>query len=134
MKYPLEKSIYERMGGEKTLHALVESFYDKVSIDPDLTPIFPDDLTSTREKQLKFLTQFFGGPSLYTQKHGHPMLRARHMPFTITPTRAKAWLSCMHQALSEQDIDNDLKDDMFRRLAFTAQHMVNTTDDEGNKQ
>lgn len=120
------KSLYERMGGQETLQQLVDTFYDHVSTHPQLTPIFPKDLSQTRQKQLLFLTQFFGGPQLYSQEHGHPMLRARHIRFEITPLRAKAWLSCMRLALDDLDIDQALKDDMFSRLAFTAEHMVNT--------
>ncbi|WP_305129191.1 immunity protein YezG family protein, partial [Staphylococcus aureus] len=30
------------------------------------------------------LTQFLGGPNIYTEEHGHPMLRKRHIDFTIT--------------------------------------------------
>ncbi|MCY9072878.1 thiol management oxidoreductase, partial [Bacillus inaquosorum] len=41
-------------------------------------------------KQKQFLTQYLGGPPLYTEEHGHPMLRARHLPFPITNERADA--------------------------------------------
>lgn len=127
MSNPLQdKSLYDRLGGEGTLQSLVHSFYDKVAKHSELAPIFPDDLTLTAEKQYKFLSQFFGGPTLYSNEYGHPMLRARHMPFTITPKRAEAWLLCMKEALSEQEIDEDVKDEMFSRLTFTAHHMINT--------
>lgn len=123
-----KQTLYERMGGADTINRLVQSFYAKVAQDPDLSPIFPDDLTLTREKQRKFLTQFFGGPPLFSQEYGHPMLRARHMRFPVTPTRAKAWLSCMQRTLTELDIDEEVKQEMFRRLVLTAQHMINTPD------
>lgn len=119
-------TLYKRMGGEATLQQLVTSFYAKVGRHPELQPIFPDDLTLTAEKQYKFLSQFFGGPDLYSREYGHPMLRARHMPFEITPSRAKAWLSCMQDALQELDIEPDVKDEMLTRFTYTAQHMVNT--------
>jgi hemoglobin len=118
--------LYERFGGEETLRSLVQSFYAKVAKHPELAPIFPDDLTLTAEKQYKFLSQFFGGPSLYSDEYGHPMLRARHMPFQITPTRAEAWLSCMRDTLNELEIDEEVKQDMLSRFTFTAHHMINT--------
>ncbi|SDN20207.1 protoglobin domain-containing protein [Alkalicoccus daliensis] len=114
--------------GEERLSEVVDCFYGHVSEHPDLKSIFPDDLTETRRKQKQFLTQFFGGPPLYTEEHGHPMLRARHMPFVITPKRAEAWLSCMAQALTEKEIEEPLRSAMFERLSYTAKHMVNTTD------
>lgn len=118
-------TLYKRMGGEATLQKLVSSFYNKVGQHPELAPIFPDDLTLTAEKQFKFLSQFFGGPDLYSQEYGHPMLRARHMPFEITPSRAKAWLSCMHEALQELDLEPAVKEEMFTRFTYTAHHMIN---------
>jgi hemoglobin len=114
------------MGGEETLKELVERFYAKVANDPDLAPIFPDDFTLIKEKQFKFLSQFFGGPDLYTRSYGHPRLRARHLPFPITPARAKAWLSCMHKTLDELELDDNIKQEMMMRFIMTAQHMVNT--------
>ncbi|MBU9723633.1 MULTISPECIES: globin [Bacillaceae] len=116
------------MIGEETLSELVDRFYELVSDDPNLSPIFPDDLTETARKQKQFLTQFLGGPSLYSREHGHPMLRARHMPFPITPTRAESWLNCMKSALDETDVDLAVKEYIFERLTYTAKHMINTNE------
>lgn len=116
--------------GEKVLHSLVDTFYSKVSEHPDLIPIFPQDLTETARKQKQFLTQYLGGPQLYTEEHGHPMMRARHLPFEITPKRAAAWLSCMREAMDEVGLEGNLRDEFYHRLVLTAQHMINTPDTE----
>ncbi|WP_277673473.1 globin [Piscibacillus halophilus] len=118
-------NIYEAIGGAEAVDRLVEAFYKRVGQHPDLTPIFPDDLTETARKQKQFLTQFFGGPPLYIQEHGHPMLRARHMPFPITPTRRDAWLECMAGALEEAEIEEPYKTSIYERLTMTANHMMN---------
>ncbi|WP_134699108.1 globin [Ammoniphilus sp. YIM 78166] len=120
-----EKTVYELIGGAETIEKLVSAFYDLVAAHPDLAPIFPKDFTETKEKQYLFLTQFFGGPLLYSEQHGHPMLRARHMPFPITPKRAEAWLSCMQQAMDQIGLEGPIRDFMFDRLTQTAYHMVN---------
>ncbi|MBN8199144.1 MULTISPECIES: globin [Bacillaceae] len=112
--------------GEEKLHHLIDAFYRRVGQHPDLVPIFPDDLTETARKQKQFMTQYLGGPPLYTSEHGHPMLRARHMPFPITETRAKAWLLCMNEAMDEIRLEGRLREDFFARLVLTAQHMINT--------
>ncbi|WP_416828761.1 globin [Ectobacillus polymachus] len=117
---------FEAMGGERTLSTLVDTFYSYVSQHPDLTPIFPDDLTETARKQKQFLTQYFGGPALYTTEHGHPMLRGRHLQFEITPKRKEAWLSCMERALDDVGIVGPLREFIWERLRLTATHMVNT--------
>lgn len=116
---------YEAIG-EKQLHQLVETFYIHVHRHPLLKPIFPNDLTETIRKQKQFLTQFLGGPSLYSDEHGHPMLRARHMHFEITPERAEAWLECMSAAMDEVQLGTEIREFIFSRLTLTAQHMVNT--------
>ncbi|WP_173916934.1 globin [Halobacillus sp. Marseille-Q1614] len=126
---PTPGTIYEAIGEQK-LNELVDHFYNYVSQHPDLIPIFPDDLSETRRKQKQFLTQFFGGPPLYIQEHGHPMLRARHMPFAITPTRRDAWLSCMDKALRDAEIEEPYRTAMLDRLTMTANHMMNTPEDE----
>ncbi|MGG4038826.1 globin [Heyndrickxia ginsengihumi] len=115
--------------GEQKLHQLVDAFYSRVAKHPDLIPIFPKDLTEVARKQKQFLTQFLGGPQLYTEEHGHPMLRARHIPHEVTLTRAKAWLSCMSQAMDEVHLTGAIREYIFSRLTLTAQHMVNTPDD-----
>ena len=112
--------------GEEKLHQLIDAFYRRVGQHPDLVPIFPDDLTETARIQKQFMTQYLGGPPLYTSEHGHPMLRARHMPFPITETRAKAWLSCMNEAMDEIRLDGRLREDFFARLVLTAHYMINT--------
>ncbi|ENH96186.1 globin [Gracilibacillus halophilus YIM-C55.5] len=126
-------SIYEAIGGDEKIEELVEAFYDRVSQHPDLIPIFPSDFTEVKRKQKQFLTQFFGGPPLYIQEHGHPMLRKRHLRFPITPTRRDAWLLCMEGALDEAEIDEPYRSAMFERLTLTANHMMNTTEDDEEK-
>jgi hemoglobin len=116
---------YEAIGGKKVLDSLVEAFYKKVDRHPLLSPIFPDDLTETIRKQKQFLTQFLGGPQLYSNEHGHPMLRARHMPFPITEEMAEAWLECMSEAMDEVELEGPVRDYMFERLTQTAYHMIN---------
>lgn len=116
--------------GEETLHRLVDNFYELVAQHPDLAPIFPNDFSEIARKQKQFLTQYLGGPALYTEEHGHPMMRARHLPFPITPTRAKAWLSCMTQAMDKTGLEGLIRDEFYSRLLLTAQHMINTPDGE----
>jgi hemoglobin len=127
------ESLYEQIGGSETLERLVTSFYNKVAEHETLKPIFPNDLTETARKQKQFLTQFLGGPPLYTEEHGHPMLRARHLPFQITHSRANAWLECMKAAIEETLIPSPLKEQLYSRLTFTAHHMVNSSEHNDNQ-
>ncbi|TMV46460.1 globin [Paenibacillus mesophilus] len=121
-------SLYEAIGGAETITRLVQAFYPKVQADPHIGPLFPDDIDPVMEKQRLFLTQFFGGPPLYSDMYGHPMMRARHLPFPITPERADAWLSCMKRALAEAGIDPELQAVVLERLKGPAYHFVNTNE------
>lgn len=123
---------YDEIGAEK-LHLLVDTFYGNVAKHPLLIPIFPNDLSETARKQIQFLTQYLGGPNLYTEEHGHPMMKMRHNPFPITPERAQAWLSCMRDAMDTVGLEGKSRDTFYRRLELTANHMVNQTNHEEEK-
>lgn len=119
-------TMYEAIGGYDSVDRLVTAFYKRVGKHPKLVPIFPEDLTETARKQRMFLTQFFGGPRLFSEERGHPMLRRRHLPFEITPERKDAWLECMDAALEEAQIEEPYRTAIFEKLTMTAHHMMNT--------
>ncbi|ANS75667.1 globin [Paenibacillus yonginensis] len=120
------QTLYESLGGGETIRKIVEAFYPRVQRNPLLGPLFPENIDPVLEKQYMFLTQFFGGPSLYSDAHGHPMMRARHLPFPVTPERAEAWLACMAEALTEVGIEEPLRSVVLQRLSGPAMHFVNT--------
>lgn len=120
---------YDEIGAEQ-LSRLVDAFYARVAMHPKLKPIFPDDLSETARKQKQFLTQYLGGPNIYSEEHGHPRLKARHNPFPITPDRAQAWLECMSDAMDEIGLAGKLRETFYNRLVLTAHHMVNEPDSE----
>lgn len=122
------RTIYEAVGEDAGVRRIVEAFYPKVQAHPLLGPLFPADIFPVMDKQHMFLTQFFGGPSLYSDAYGHPMMRARHMPFPITPERAEAWLSCMGEALTEIGMPEDLRSIVLERLSGPAHHFINTNE------
>jgi Truncated hemoglobins len=123
-------SLYEAIGGAEAVRTIVECFYPKVQAHPLLGPLFPEDIGPVMEKQYQFLSQFFGGPSLYSDQYGHPMMRGRHLPFPITPQRAEAWLQCMGEALEEAGLPDELRAIVLDRLSGPAYHFVNTNEEE----
>jgi hemoglobin len=66
-----------------------------------------------------------GGPQLYVEKHGHPMLRRRHLPFPIGPEERDQWMHCMALALAEVVEDEKLRDELYRAFLKVADHMRN---------
>ena len=120
------ETIYETIGGQPVIDSIVASLYAHIGENEMLLPIFPKDLEESARKQRLFLTQFFGGPSLYSEERGRPMLPARHEPFEITPARRDAWLGCMHQALKEAGVEEPLFSEIMGRLMIPAHRLVNT--------
>lgn len=121
-----DNSLYERIGGDATLRVMLDRFYDNVYEHEQIAHLFNSDKEEIKEKQRLFLTQFLGGPQLYSETYGHPRMRARHMPHQITEEDAIAWLSCMADAVNHLTIEQNLKDELFVRFPQTALFMVNT--------
>lgn len=127
-------TIYEAIGGQDTVDQIVQSLYKHIGVNEKLLEIFPDDLQESARKQRLFLTQFFGGPSLYLEERGHPMLKRRHNLFEITPARRDEWLACMDKALTEAKVEEPYRSAIFERLTMTAAHMINTADESAEHQ
>lgn len=119
-------TIYEQIGGQPAVDKIIDSLYKHIGVNETLLPIFSDDLEESARKQRLFLTQFFGGPNLYMQEIGRPMLPYRHQPFEITPSRRDAWLQCMYQALTEAKIEDPAFSEIMGRLVIPANNIVNT--------
>jgi hemoglobin len=68
-------SLYEEIGGEQSIQAALERFYDKVMEDRRVSRFFEDlDVDRIKRKQKAFLSMAFGGPSAYDGRD----LRAAH--------------------------------------------------------
>ncbi len=88
-------SVYDAVGARPFFVDLVDGFYAGVSADMVLRPLYPEDLTDSRRHLAGFLTQYWGGPSTYSDERGHPRLRMRHAPFVIGDAERDAWLRHM---------------------------------------
>ena len=122
----MEGPTFYEIIGEKNIEKLVHLFYAKVYAHPVLKEIFKADIEVVRRKQQMFLTQFLGGPTLYSNEFGHPRMRMRHMPHRITNEAKDAWLDCMKKSIDELDLDEGVKFQLFSLFPKLAQHMVNT--------
>jgi hemoglobin len=123
-----KQSIYEAIGGIDKVTELVDRFYDLMALEPsleDLRSMHPQDLSSSREKLKCFLTGWMGGPDIYSPKYGHPMLRARHLPFKIGIKERNQWLVCMYQAIEDCGIDGNIAKQLEESFFNTADWMRN---------
>ena len=121
-------SIYESIGGIDKIDELVDRFYDLMVLEPifrDLRAMHPQDLSTSRKKLKFFLTGWMGGPDIDSPKYGHPMLRARHLPFKIGINERNQWLACMYKAMGECGIDGNAAKQLEESLFNTADWMRN---------
>lgn len=122
---------YAELGGDAGVRRIVERFYDLMDTVPEyhgIRKLHPQDLASSREKLHLFLSGWLGGPPLYVEKYGHPMLRARHLPFAIGSAERDAWLACMLQALEDSGVEENLRAALLKAFYGTADWMRNKPD------
>lgn len=114
--------------GAQGVRALVERFYDYMDNLPEARGVRDLHARSrrvSRERLYLFLSGWLGGPPLYARKHGHPMLRRRHVPFVIGRAERDQWMLCTARALADMDLDPALRDRLRQALLRTAEHMRN---------
>lgn len=119
-----EETYYEKLG-ETNLELLINHFYDLVFDNSILQKIFKGDKDEIKRKQTMFLTQFLGGPALYTMEFGHPQMRMRHLPHAITNEAKEEWLKCMKASIDQLPIEEIFKSELFNCFPKIANHMVN---------
>ncbi|MBN8503237.1 MAG: group II truncated hemoglobin [Burkholderiales bacterium] len=119
---------FEWLGGEASVRALVDRFYDLMDLEPayaELRAVHGPSLESARDKLFWFLCGWLGGPGHYEARFGHPRLRARHLPFSIGIRERDQWLACMAQAMKEQELPAELQARLEASFFNTADWMRN---------
>ncbi len=122
------RPIYDQLGGEAGLRRLTRRMYELMDTLPEAAEcraIHPPSLAGSEQKLFEFLSGWLGGPPLFEDRHGPPMLRRRHFIAEIGPAERDGWLLCFERALEETVADAPLRGALrepVRRLAF---HMQN---------
>lgn len=120
---------YERLGGEAAVVRLVDAFYRAMDELPEARAIramHEANLGPTRRLLVKYLSEWMGGPRLYSAERGSPMLRRRHHPFDIDAAARDAWMACMRQALHETCADAALRAELDAAFYKVADFIRNT--------
>lgn len=106
--------IYPAMGQENIM-LMLQDVYDRLgqSKIAYMFPKEPAELKFAAEKSGLFFIGLLGGPPLYHQQIGPPMLRARHLPFVIDEAGRQEWLRCFDEVL----------DTAVDKYAFPAEHL-----------
>ena len=123
-----EATPYELLGGDAGVRALVDAFYDRMDLEESFASIrklHHATLDGSRDKLYWFLSGWLGGPQHYVERFGHPMLRARHLPFAIASAERDQWLACMRMALADVKASPALVEALMRAFHGTADWMRN---------
>jgi hemoglobin len=125
------REIYAAMGRDN-IYRMLEDFYRELGTSP-ISAMFPKDLVQSSRKSAAFFVQLLGGPQEYTELRGPPRMRARHLPFRITPRAREEWLGCFERVLTSATTDYGFPAehlDGFRNFLRTfSAWMVNTASD-----
>jgi hemoglobin len=124
-----DASIYERIGGAVTIDRVVESFYAAMDTLPEARTIramHADRLDGVKKVLKKYLSEWTGGPALYSPEKGHPRMRQRHMGFPIDNAARDAWMACMDAALAAHVHDAEARENLRDNMKKLADWMRNT--------
>lgn len=131
-----EATPYDLLGGEKVLRQLVHRFYEIMDTAEEfriLRAMHAENLAEAEEKLFMFLSGWLGGPNLFMEKHGHPRLKARHMPFKIGREERNQWVLCMVHAFDDLKIAEPLRSELLHSLLNLADHMRNVAEPENTE-
>jgi len=119
-----QSSLFERIGGERGVTALVDAFYRRVMADSELSPFFQG---VSMEKLLNMQNQFFsmalGGPVLYT---GRPISYAHH-GLGIESKHLQVFLEHFFETVSELGLGKYDEIEIIDRINLYADQVTQTT-------
>lgn len=121
-------TLYEAIGGDETVKALAKRFYELMDSLPEAKvcrDIHPPSLEGSEAKFYDYLTGYLGGPPVYVEKYGHPMLRRRHFVAPIGPEERDGWILCFKQAMEDTIENPKLREIIWPPIERLAYHMQN---------
>lgn len=107
--------IYKAMG-EANIFQMLEDFYQQLA-QSEISGMFPvhvpDGMKEASKRSAAFFVSVLGGPPLYHQMYGPPMMRKRHMPFEIDEASRQVWVATFKKV-----VESGLE-----KYSFPAEHL-----------
>lgn len=121
----MTSTLFDHVGGQPFFDTLVDHFYEGVQTEAPLRALYPQDLEPGKRALALFLSQYFGGPTTYSDEKGHPRLRMRHVNFHIGPEQRDGWVRHMTAAVHLAETDDATRTQMLDYFVMAAEHMIN---------
>ena len=105
-----DRRLFEILG-EQGIRNMISQQYDLLA-KSEIKELFPPQgkgLDMAKQHSADYIIQRFGGPAIYNERRGKPMLINRHKDFNITKRAREVWLECYREALVQQDLPEDVK-------------------------
>ncbi|SEG70337.1 hemoglobin [Thermomonospora echinospora] len=117
------KTIYEAIGGEDALIAVVEDLYRRIFADPALQGFFTSaNMPRLKGRQVEFFGAALGGPMTYTGAS----MRDAHAGMAITPEHFNAVAGHLTGALLDAGVPQATVDEIIGLVAPLADDIVTT--------
>ena len=125
---PAPLSAYDRIGGADGIRRLTRRFYALMDSLPEAAAcraVHPPSLERAEQRLFEYLSGWLGGPPLFVERHGAPMLRRRHFSARISTPEVEGWLLCFLRAWDDTVEDRALGEAVLPQVEALAHHMRN---------
>lgn len=125
-RYGAKDASFQAAGGADGITQLVDDFYQFMDDLPEakvIREMHQQDLTVVKDKLVRFLCSWLGGPRLYHEKYGSISIPGVHMPFAIGADERDVWLLCMQKAVARQPYEPDFADYLNAQFRIPAERI-----------
>ena len=120
-----DKSLYERIGGEKGLERLLDRFYHRVTHDPEIGHYFTHvPIEKLKGMQQEFFSMATGGPATYT---GRPLSQVHHH-LAISRREFQRFTEHLITTLEEEGISEKDVYEIIAKVNLYADDITNEVD------
>ncbi len=114
-------SLYEKLGGQAAVVAVVEEFYKRILADDRINFIFDQtDMDRLKRHQAAFISFAVGGPNHYT---GRSMQKA-HKGLNITPEQFQIVAMHLSDSLANFDVDQESIDQVIEKVTSLKDDVI----------
>ena len=114
-------SLYERLGGEDMISALIPAFYVRVLADPELGPFFiHTELEKLHAMQREFFVMATGGPLQYS---GRPLAHTHHGR-GITREHFARFTGHLLETLQDMGVTQEETDEVIERINAMTNEII----------